>query len=81
MRRLIIIIIIIIITREFREPRPLRCDPVVEVGRYIADMDVSVSYRHFRYRCFLYIDIVLVTSEISEFLDILSNFLDFLMLS
>jgi len=35
--------------------------------RYIADIDipVSVSYRHFRYWFFQYINIVSVTSEIS----------------
>ena len=40
---------------------------LLELGRYIADIDisVSVSYRHFRYRFFRYIDIVSMTSEIS----------------
>jgi len=40
----------------------------VEVGRYIeniVDIDISVSYRHFRYWLFRYIDIVSMTSEIS----------------
>ena len=40
---------------------------LLELGRYIADIDISVSvlYRHFRYRFFRYIDIVSMTSEIS----------------
>ena len=42
--------------------------------RYIADINVSVSYQHFRYRFFPYIDIVSVTSEMSVFFVILSYF-------
>ena len=44
--------------------------------RYIVDIDiaVSVSYRHFRYRLFRYIDIVSATSEISVIFQYLSYF-------
>jgi len=42
---------------------------VIEVGQYIENIvdisPISVSYRHFRYRFFRYIDIVSVTNEMS----------------
>jgi len=44
----------------------------------ISPISVSVSYRHFRYRCFRYIDIVWVTTEIlvifGYFIVLFSNF-------
>ena len=59
-------------------PRQSRAGSMSRAGsiyrKYGRCIDVSVSYRHFRYQFFRYIDIVSVTTEISVIFDSLSYF-------